>query len=282
MNAIIPSQANNDEHMIALWLHGRAERTQRVYTGDVRRFMVFVQRPLQHVTLGDLQGFADSLQHLAPNTQARVLSTIKSLLTEAHRLGYIPFNPGAALRLKGVKNTLGERLVSEEQVQRLLALETNRRNHAIIRLLYAAGLRCSELCELTWNDIQPSNEEAVLQVFGKGNKTRYVRISAATYNELRTLGGMSPEPSAPVFTSRKGGSLDASQVFRIVKTAAKRAGLPATMSPHWLRHAHASHALDRGAPISLVQTTLGHASVQTTGKYLHARPSESSSRFLPV
>jgi integrase/recombinase XerD len=71
------------------------------------------------------------------------------------------------------------------------------------------------------------------------------------------------------------------QVHRIVEAAAARAGLGAAVSAHWLRHAHASHALDRGAPISLVQTTLGHASVATTGRYLHARPRDSSARYLP-
>ena len=84
----------------------------------------------------------------------------------------------------------------------------------------------------------------------------------------------------PVFRSRKGGALDASQVHRIVKAAAARAGLPPEVSAHWLRHAHASHALDRGAPISLVKTTLGHASVATTDRYLHARPNDSSARYL--
>ena len=72
-----------------------------------------------------------------------------------------------------------------------------------------------------------------------------------------------------------------SQVRRIVYAAAKKAGLAQKVSPHWMRHAHASHALDRSAPIHLVQATLGHASVSTTGRYLHARPSESSSFYLP-
>ncbi|MBV8589619.1 MAG: tyrosine-type recombinase/integrase [Acetobacteraceae bacterium] len=82
--------------------------------------------------------------------------------------------------------------------------------------------------------------------------------------------------------SAKGGALDPSQVHRIVKAAAARAGLPAAVSAHWLRHAHASHALDRGAPIHLVQATLGHSSVATTGRYLHARPNDSSSRYLAL
>ena len=65
-----------------------------------------------------------------------------------------------------------------------------------------------------------------------------------------------------------------------MKAAAEHAGLPASVSAHWLRHAHASHSLERGAPIHLVQATLGHASVATTGRYLHARPSDSSARYL--
>jgi len=86
----------------------------------------------------------------------------------------------------------------------------------------------------------------------------------------------------PIFGSRKGGGpLDVSQVRRIVYAAARKAGLEQRVSPHWMRHAHASHALDRSAPIHLVQATLGHASVATTGRYLHARPAESSSLYLP-
>ncbi|HYQ91573.1 MAG TPA: tyrosine-type recombinase/integrase, partial [Candidatus Competibacteraceae bacterium] len=77
-------------------------------------------------------------------------------------------------------------------------------------------------------------------------------------------------------------ALDRSQVHRIVRAAARRAGLTMPVSPHWLRHAHASHALERGAPIHLVQQTLGHASVATTGVYLHARPGDSSALYLAV
>ena len=82
--------------------------------------------------------------------------------------------------------------------------------------------------------------------------------------------------------SHKGSTLDASQIHRIVKAAAERTGLSASVSAHWLRHAHASHGLERGAPIHLVQATLGHSSVATTGRYLHARPSDSSARYLGV
>ncbi len=119
-------------------------------------------------------------------------------------------------------------------------------------------------------------------MFGKGGKTRAVVLSAQTWAELMTL-REEADDSQPVFPSRKGGRhLRRNQVFRIICAAAKRAGISEKVSPHWLRHAHASHALERGAPIHLVQATLGHSNVATTGKYLHARPMESSGRFLSV
>jgi integrase/recombinase XerD len=76
--------------------------------------------------------------------------------------------------------------------------------------------------------------------------------------------------------------LDPSQVFRIVQRAAKRAGIPRNVSCHWLRHAHASHALDHNAPLHLIQQTLGHSNIATLNAYLHSRPSESSSRYLSI
>ena len=102
----------------------------------------------------------------------------------------------------------------------------------------------------------------------------------ADLQALRATGDTTPD--APVFRSRKGGHLTARQAQRLVDAAARRAGLRAGVSPHWLRHAHATHALERGAPIHIVQATLGHASVATTGRYLHARPTDSSARYLAV
>jgi integrase/recombinase XerD len=121
-----------------------------------------------------------------------------------------------------------------------------------------------------------------ITVFGKGGKTRSIQLPGSLWKKLQRLRGDAPL-DAPVFPSRKRKQpLMESGIWRIVKKAAVRARVDLPVSPHWLRHAHASHALDRGAPIHLVQTTLGHASITTTGKYLHARPKESSSRFLPL
>ena len=272
-------EASSDEQLLKLWLHGRSPNTQRAYGSDVSRFRSFVGKSLHAVTLADLQDFADTLTGLAPASQCRVLSSVKSLLSFGHRIGYLAFDVGRPLRLPANRNRLSERILAEGAIHKILALEPGRRNRALLRLLYAAGLRVFELCALTWQHLQERDDAGQVTVLGKGGKTRTVLLSPATWQELRALDG---DADAAVFRSRNGEALSHSQVLRIVRAAAQRAGIQAPVSPHWLRHAHASHALERGCPIHLVQATLGHASVATTGRYLHARPTDSSARYLSV
>jgi len=129
-------------------------------------------------------------------------------------------------------------------------------------------------------DRRPLRRLGVGTVLGKGGKTRIVLLPASVWHELEGLGRGPAE--APVFRSRRGGHLDPSAVERIVQKAATRAGIVGKVSPHCLRHAHATHALERHCPSHLVQATLGHASVATTGRYLHVRPTDSSARYLAV
>jgi len=275
------AQADNDSQVLTMWLHGRPATTQRAYAYEVRGLLAAIGKSLAQVTLGDLQSYFSTLESLAPASRARAINAAKSLFSFAQRIGYLNFNPAAALHGPKIKNTLAERILSEAQVHLLLALEPHPRNRVLLRLMYAAGLRVSEVCGLKWRDVQEREEGAgQITVYGKGGKTRVVLLSAETWAELIPLKG---EGDDPVFASRKGkGHLHPSQVKRIIQAAAERGGIEAPVSPHWLRHAHASHALDRGAPIHLVQSTLGHASVATTGKYLHARPDDSSARYLGI
>jgi site-specific recombinase XerD len=91
---VVPRQAESDQHLIELWLHGRSRHTQRAYRVDARRFLEAVQKPLHHVTLGDLQQFASRLVEsgLEPTSVYRTMSAIKSLFAFGHRLGYLPFD----------------------------------------------------------------------------------------------------------------------------------------------------------------------------------------------
>jgi integrase/recombinase XerD len=280
--APVPRQANSDGQVIELWLYGRPLHTQRAYAGDIARFLGGAGKPLPAVTLADIQGFADSLSALAPASRYRTLSAVKSLLAFGHRVGYLAFDAGRALRLPPVRDRLAERILPEADVHRILSLETNQRNRALLTLLYASGVRVSEACGLCWRDVRANGGAAQITVFGKGGKTRAIQLPASVATLLAKLRGKDGEED-PVFRSRKhGAALRPLAVLRIVRQAARRAGIEAAVSPHWLRHAHASHALDRGAPIHLVQATLGHASITTTGRYLHARPKDSSGRFLAL
>jgi integrase/recombinase XerD len=282
-SALAPAEApDEDDRLIALWLHGRSRHTARAYARDARRLRAFVARSLPAVRLGDVQAFADTLAHLAPATQARILSAVKSLLAFGHRLGYLPYDVGRPVRLPTIKLTLAERILAEPDLHRLLALEPHPRNRVLLKLLYAAGLRVSEICALTWRDLQPRDVGGQVTVYGKGGKTRAILLPPGIWRDLTELGGEA-DGTAPLFPSRKkAGHLSAVQVWRIVRAAARRAGIEQSVSPHWLRHAHASHALDRGAPPHLVQATLGHASLATTSRYAHARPTDSSARYLAV
>jgi integrase/recombinase XerD len=280
---VVPRQAESDQQLIDLWLHGRSRHTQRAYRRDAERFLRTVGKPLHQITLGDLQHYAGQLveSDLEPSSVHRSLSAVKSLFAFGHRLGYLSFDVARPLRLPALRDALAERILDEADVVKMIALETMPRNRAILLTLYAGGFRVAELCSLKWADVQNRDQTGQITVFGKGGKTRTVLMPESVWNALMSLRGDAGD-DAPVFRSRKGGHLDESQVWRIVRKAAKRAGIEKEVSCHWLRHAHASHALDRGAPIHLVQATLGHASISTTGRYLHARPTESSSSFLKL
>jgi integrase/recombinase XerD len=272
-----------DWELIEVWLHGRSAHTQRAYRADIERFYRSAGKSLADITLLDLQRFADSLTELAPASRYRTLSALKSLLAFGHRTGYLPVDAGRALRLPGVRNRLNERILSEADLNRMLNLEPDQRNRAILTLLYASGVRVGELCGLSWRDLQPNGGGGQITVWGKGSVTRSVKLPAVVWKLVMELRRKDAGGDAPVFVSRKkrcGGRLQPLAVLRIVRAAARRAGIAVPVSPHWLRHAQASQALDRGAPIHLVQATLGHANINTTGRYLHARPTESSSGFL--
>jgi integrase/recombinase XerD len=293
----------NDAVFIDLWLGTKVSaHTRRAYRSEIERLRRRVGKPLAAVTMADLQAYADQLGQgsLKPASSNRALTAIKSLLSFGQETGYLPFNVGAAVKLRPNPDGLAQRILEETEVAKLIDHAALGRDRTLIRLLYQSGVRVSELAQLKWCDliprgrpagsdtptvgnpppVSPKAESGQITVFGKGGKTRAILLKPRIWSELAALRN-GAGPADPVFRSQKGGHLDASQIRRIVYAAAERAGLPKRISPHWLRHAHASHALDRNAPIHLVQATLGHASVSTTGRYLHARPTESSSLYLP-
>ncbi|MGC4033108.1 MAG: tyrosine-type recombinase/integrase [Tepidisphaeraceae bacterium] len=283
--AICESSPDSGSRLIDLWLHGRPQTTQRSYRAAADRLTTHIRKPLHQMTLGDLQGFADSLDAAAlrPATRRRLLAATKSLFSFGHGLGYLPFDTAKPLRLPPLRDTLAERVIDESSLLRMISLEPNPRNAAMIALMYGAGLRVSEMVAVRWRDLHArSAGEGQVTVFGKGGKTRSVLLPASVFASVQARRTDATDEGF-VFASRKGqGRLNTSHVLRITKRAARRAGIAHSVRNHDLRHSHATHSLERGAPISLVAQTLGHASIATTGRYLHARPNDGSGRYLPL
>jgi integrase/recombinase XerD len=270
-----------DEQLLALWLHERSRHTIRAYRRDVERLRAFVGKPLRSITLGDLQAFTDTLTGEG-SSRGRVIASVKSLLSFGAKLGALPYNVGAALRKPAARDTLADRILTEDETAKMLAL-TEGRDHLLIRLLYAGGFRVGELVALRWADLADAPNGALfVTVHGKGNKTRTVRISLRTASLVRAMRGDMPA-SAFVFPGRaRNGTTSAVQAWRIVRAAARHAGIEKAVSPHFLRHSHASHAIERGAKVTCVRDTLGHSSIAVTDRYAHARPGESSGDVLAV
>ena len=290
MTALVPAvsapiqpstQADTDAQLIELWLHGRTANTQAAYQHDIGKFFSFVGKPIREVTLRDFQHFADAIEG-SVGTKRRVIAAIKSLFSFALKLGYVRFSVAAAVRAPKQMDGLAERILPEAKIHEMIALTPEGRDRMLLRLLYATGGRVSEICATKWRHVQANGDSGQITLFGKGGKTHAVVLPASFWSDLVAYRA-DADDDAPVFSSRKGGGhLDRSQILRIVQKAARRAKIRRKVSPHWFRHAHASHAMDRGAAIHVVCATLAHSSIAITGRYLHAKPTESSAKFLAV
>lgn len=161
--------------------------------------------------------------------------------------------------------------------------ENLRRNTLLLRTLYYCGSRIGETVALRWRDLQPRVDTGQFTFFGKGSQTRAVVMPQKLYLQLCEYRDyLLLNDDDPVFRSRKDDShISARYATRIVKLAAEKAGIRKEVSPHWLRHAHASHSLDHGCPTHVLRDTLGHSSLITTSRYAHVRPDASSSTYLP-
>lgn len=291
---LVPVEVAIEDHTIVnQWLRSkRSKHTQRAYAQDINAFYDFLQKydrclTIKGVGLGDVQDYAEHLKSTCKEvaTESRKIAVVKSLLTFAHKTGYIGFNVGAAQQLPEGKDKLAQRILSTSQVQNIIyEAKDNTRNHAMLLLLYGSGIRCAELCGLQWEDVQETSTGGQITVLGKREKSRSIPLHKTVWDELIAIQPSDASAKDYVFQSRKSthqGRLSETQVWRIVKEYAVKAGIK-NASTHWMRHAHATHAMEKGAPLRLIQETLGHADLRTPSRYQHVRPDASSSQFLDL
>lgn len=288
--SIIP-RSTDDDRLIALWLNQhQSPHTRRQYEHQATLFRQWFHpgqnRPLQTITFADLDDWANQLSG-KDNTRKTKINVIKSLFSFAHRVGYLRVNPAVMLKPPKTADRKHAKVLSESEIHSMLAHAKRPRTKAIIRTLYSAGLRISELTALTWADVLPApTGKATLIIWGKGGKQREAGISAETYQTLLALrpstsSGQVPElVEGPVIQGRGGKPMDRTVILRLLRKTAVAAGITRPISPHWFRHSHATHALARGANVADVQAQLGHASLATTTTYAHGN--RSSSDYLAV
>lgn len=248
----------SDLHQLAAWACDRSCPPSELSRDDVNAFLVHQQ------SLGK-----------ASRSLARMGSSLRSLLAFLRLEGEGAVGPEAVVRAPRPPRRLPKTL-SEGQVEALLAAPDTTtplglRDRAWLELLYASGLRVSELAELP--ALSVFLDQGFLKVMGKGRKERLIPFgdSAATWLRawLKVRSGLRPSTDA-LFVGRGGESLSRQQLWRLVKAYALRAGVPVErVSPHVMRHAFATHLLDHGADLRAVQAMLGHADISTTQIYTH-------------
>ena len=202
---------------------------------------------------------------------ARKLAAVRSLYRFLARRGVVLRNPGRDVRPPRPARKLVTFLPTDEAAAvvdaRALGGDARARDVAILEMLYATGLRVSELTGL---DVDAIDREArTVRVLGKGSKERMVPYGAPAARALEAYLGPRATNRGPVFVNARGGRLTARSIHTIVRRAARAAGVTRRVSPHTLRHTFATHLLDRGADLRVIQELLGHSRLSTTQRYTH-------------
>ena len=268
---------------------GLSPHTVRAYGADLEAFTTFLaryqDRPAESLSPADvdltaLRAFLAALSQrgLAKRSQGRAVAALRALFRWAARVGELASDPAARLRTPKAPRTLPEHLRPGE-IEALLAAPAGDgfaavRDRALLELLYATGLRVSELVSLDWLEVDLG--ERALRVVGKGGKEREVPFGRPAQEALRRwreiaamrFGAAAPGGDA-VFLNRRGGRLTDRSVRRILDRAMAATALARGVHPHTLRHSFATHLLERGADLRAIQELLGHASLSTTQRYTH-------------
>ncbi|MBI3636343.1 MAG: tyrosine recombinase XerC [Candidatus Rokubacteria bacterium] len=269
--------------------------TLRSYRSDLTQFLTFVAKTvdrgavsrggiggaaplISNVDQRDVRGYLAHLhaRGLEPSSIARQLAAIRSWGRFLVRRGVIPRNPAVLVRGPRPPRKLVSFLPIDEAKSLLEAPAPTGsdagRDRAILELLYASGLRVSELTGLDVEHVDL--DERTVRVLGKGRKERIVPFGAPAGRALTSYlehrrGGARGARSGPLFVSSRGARLGPRTVFAMVRRRARAAGITRRVSPHTLRHTFATHLLDAGADLRMIQELLGHASLSTTQRYTH-------------
>jgi len=239
-----------------------------------------ISHSVADATYDDLQAFVyDYFAHsnLSTRTQSRILSGIHSFYRFLLYQHYRDDDPSELIEMPRREQHLPETLTLDEVNHLVQAIDLSssegHRNRAIIEMLYGSGLRVSELVDLKLSDMY--REEQYMLIHGKGSKQRLVPISPEAdkwftyWMEDRSHLSIQPKQEDYAFLNRRGHQLTRMMIFTIIRRLAEAAGITKTISPHTLRHSFATHLLQNGADLRVIQQLLGHENITTTELYTH-------------
>ncbi|WP_409477190.1 tyrosine-type recombinase/integrase [Pseudobdellovibrio sp. HCB154] len=267
-----------------------SDRTKKTYIRIVKDFLTFNWHlSLKQITPALVTLYLRKKDKVAASTRNLHRNCLSSLFQYLENVSYIQKSPVKVVKQEKVTETFHYKVLSIEQIKRMTEKVGSSRDRLVLQILYFTGLRVSELSTIKVKDFSVSSQKrntqgAYLTVVGKGSKIRTVLTGAYLWKEIRKyIKKADLQPNDYIFNF-EGAPLSRITIFKIIKKATQVAGIKVpggkTPSPHWFRHTSAIHALENGADIHVVQTTLGHASLATTGQYLKSRPVKSNASYL--
>jgi site-specific recombinase XerD len=282
------TRATSDDQLLESWLaRYRSPNSRRAMSrigGIYLDALAQKGLSLRTATIEDTRDAIGAMTDgMSESTVANYTRRIKSLISYAHTIGYTRFNAGSAISVAKAEGIRPDRILSEMDVALLIRATTTERDRLLLSVMYAAGLRVAEVTSLYWQHVMARDSgQAQLSVRGKGDKRRQVLLPIDLSRDVFAFreGCRDDDAVFRAMTRQPGGPIGPRLVNLIIKQAAAAAGLSSDVSPHWLRHAHASHAIDRGARLNEIQATMGHGNISTTSGYLHAKPDSSSGLVL--
>ncbi len=270
-----------DRYTEVLWSEqGLSDRTLAAYRSDLAglaRFLAGRGQGLLDAAYPDLADYLHSRAAASPRTTARLVSSLRRFYRWASRESLLAGDPSAQLEMPRPGRPL-PKLLSEAEVEALLEAprtDTMRglRDRAMLELLYATGLRVSELVRMRLSEL--NREAGVVRLVGKGGRERIVPVGEqalswlARYCQTARPALLDGRSSEFLFPGRGATAMTRQNFWNIIKNHARRAGLSGDPSPHTLRHAFATHLLNHGADLRSVQMLLGHSDLSTTQIYTH-------------
>jgi integrase/recombinase XerD len=260
---------------------GLAANSLEAYQADLQKFVQFAGGQSSGAIPGveGVRQYVDSLYRagLGSRSVARHLSTLRSFYAFLVREGRIPSDPTEHLRASRQWQTI-PKFLNLEEIEHLsespdAQRTTGVRDHAMIELLYATGLRVSELCNLGMGDLDL--DMGVLRATGKGRKQRMIPVGKSalaavrSYLETGRPAILKNRPSRHLFVTARGGPMTRQAFWKLLRGHGRKAGVFNRLTPHTIRHSFATHLLEGGADLRSVQTMLGHADISTTQIYTH-------------